>query len=255
MTGPEQQGQQTADGQNFVSRRPDVLRTPEREWEPRFSVLLISGKGSSGNTSSANNLARLYGIPPERVFHGGEIFRKYAKTDNGLGYIPRPRSLDESVDSEIIDLITTATIETPIIIEAKLAGALNRHLEQIAQEAGVELSEARFSVLKWANQTKRTEIARNKKNTQRLSKQEIQRQSADRDARDYEQWVGTHPWLSEYTNILDKNARDNNGEPIYDLVVDASRNSGEEADTIHIHETLRLRGLVTERQRPIGNNN
>lgn len=231
------------------------IENKEGHWIPKFALLVISGKGSVGNTSTANFTADMYGIPSEQVFHAGEIFREYRDKMHpdhpdhaSVAFIQRPEHLDKIVDELVIKKIMDATPDKPLIIEAKLGAALLRYVEQQARALGIALPAPRAAILKWADSDKRVEIARKKAGTEVLPLREIRRQSADRDRADLEQWDSVHPWLSEYRNILDKNAKDDEGNPLYQDIVDASDHKGPHEDFDDLNEKLVRLGLVVPKE-------
>lgn len=238
------------------TEQPNSTEAKEGEWVPKFALLVISGKGSVGNTSTADYAAKLYGIPEERVFHAGEKFREYRDRMNpehpdheSVAFIERPEHLDQIIDELVIKKLLEASVENPMIVEAKLGGALLRYVEQQAKRLGATLPTPRAAILKWADRDKRAEIARKKEGTEVLTLKEIQKQSSERDKRDTEQWVKVHSWLQGYSNILDKNARDDEGNPLYQDFVDASEHSGPEEDFEDLNEKLVRLGLVVPKER------
>lgn len=240
------------------TEKPQTQEDGERLYTPKFALLVISGKGSVGNTSTADYAAKLYGIPQENVFHAGEVFREYddkMKPDHpehdSVAFIERPEQLDKIVDEAVLTKLMEASIESPMIVEAKLGGALLRYLEQQARSLGIDLPAPRAAILKWADSKKRMEIAKKKKGSTGLEAAEIRKQSSDRDARDKERFNTVHPWLQGFSNILEKNARDNEGNPIYQDFVDASDHDGPEEDFVDLNEKLLRLGLVIEREREL----
>ena len=219
-----------------------------KEYEPAFTRMTVSGKGSSGNSAFSHGVATRYGIPSDNVYHGGKIMREILGVDDSaVGYIKRPFNLDRQIDRQIEVLLAQAT-RTPAIIEAKLGGVLNRHLEQQSRSLRVITQEPRVAVLKVASLEKRAQIAQSKPGNESISIEELIEKSLDRDKKDLAQWIRIHPWLAYYTDILGRDAKDNEGQPIYDLVVDSSESSLEE-DLDIAHEFLLTNGLVSEVRR------
>ncbi len=214
----------------------------EREYEPLFAKSIISGSGSVGNTSFANRMATALGISSSRIFHAGEIVRARQNASRDVGYITRTQDLDREVDREITRLLSQAT-KIPTIIEAKLGAVFNRHLQQMSEELGIVLAGPRIAILKYANPEKRAIIARSKPGNEVFSLAELMEKSLERDRLDLKQWIQVHPWLADYHNIHEKDATDNHGKPIYDIVVDSSDSTLEE-DIQYINQQLLQRGLL-----------
>lgn len=232
-------------------KRPEVpavelSRPPEQLYVPHYAILTVAGRSSSGNSSFAKLIAAQHGISDDQLFSAGKVFRDYRgqtnpeQNYNSVEPIDRPAALDDDVDEYIAELYRNASIEHPQIVEAKLSGTKLRHLEQL----GEPLPHPRISTIKWAPMKKRLFIARIKNPDSKLS--DLKEYTKGRDKDDPIKWdrVPSNAYLRDYTNILDKNARDNEGRPLYQIVVDSTNHKSVEEDVDYFNEELLRIGLI-----------
>lgn len=207
------------------------------------------GKAGRGNSSMADNLAKLYGIPTERVFHGGDIVKKIKEEQGELivGPYTRDPRIDHLVDARIIELIMSATTENPVIIESKLAGLFMHHIEHLADEQEVVLPAPRWSIIKEATAEKSAQIQITKGELKDMSQDLMIGYITGRDEQDEQHWRGLYGWMDGWTNILEHGAKCNNGSPIYnDLIV---AQDSPELDIRDAHIGLLRVGLI-EKMKP-----
>lgn len=220
----------------------EIQRSPEQIYRAKFAALLIAGRGSSGNTSLAEGVAKLCGIPTDQIYFAGKIVREYDESQNPnhipntVGPIERPAAVDESVDNEIVRRIKNSSPEQPQIIEGKMSGYLLRELEKEAKAKGETLPSPRIAILKWAPNKKRLQIARSKKGS--ITVKEIKAMEDQREADNLLRWENVHSPLKGYKNLLSKSARDDEGKELYQDVIDATKHSTAQEDIDELIEKL-----------------
>ena len=204
--------------------------------KPKVSIL-ISGPSRTGKTSAANILAERYGIRNVKI---GELFRELTKIDNAK-WVDRPEALDREMDEKQAEMIRTATSDDPFILEARLA-AFIASKERRHRDLPVA------TVLFWAPE--RVRMERQLKKALRddpessVTLEELLRGERKREEGDRELWRKVHPELDD-RNVFDPAFADENGRPVYDLIVD-SRMGMPDTCADYVHDWLVERGAFTE---------
>jgi len=201
---------------------------------PTVSVL-ISGPSRTGKTSAANILAERYGIPNIKI---GEMFRQRTGIDTS-SFVERDPAIDREMDNLQSDLIRSASSESPFILEGRLAAFLASH-ERAQRPLPV------VTVLFWAPHEVR--MKRQLRKVRRdhpdwnVTLAELAEGEREREARDMAIWKSLHPWL-DAENLFDPDLTDENGRPVYDLVVD-TRMGMPHACADHVHDWLHAKGMI-----------
>ncbi len=90
---------------------------------PRFGVITISGRSGTGKTAVAEALAEMYSIPHSRNIKTGQLFREISQSGQEIqGFMEREEFIDHEMDIRQRDLIQASSVDTPLILEGRLAG-------------------------------------------------------------------------------------------------------------------------------------
>jgi cytidylate kinase len=204
--------------------------------KPNVSIL-ISGPSRTGKTTAANILAERYGIRNIKI---GELFRELTHIDNAK-FVDRPEALDREMDEKQAEMIRTASADDPFILEARLAAFLASKQRRTAEPPVV-------TVLFWAPE--RVRMERQLKKALRDDPQstatleDLLQGERKREAGDRELWKKVHPELDD-RNVFDPAFADENGRPVYDLIVD-SRMGMPDTCADYVHDWLVERGAFSE---------
>ena len=248
----------------------------DKDWKINKARVSISGKGSTGNSSLAESLAEKYHLPRTRIFHVGDKMRK-----GYTGIAPFVLSIDEHRMTDygtMLNVLAAPHIDPePAIFDAKLGGVMIHYLRRLAEDHDLprlikemdqqhafnyypdyaflrDLKDGKiilpdvFTLVNWATQVKRLEIAMSKDSTANLTESQIRRTSSRRDRTNLEEWIEAHPWMRDWHNVLERDATDENGRLIYDRIINSSRRTAEEV-TQETHGIFVQEGVVVERGR------
>lgn len=203
------------------------------ETKPNVSIL-ISGPSRTGKTSAANILAARYGIPNIKI---GEEFRRRTGIDTSK-FVDRPEELDRELDDFQSGMIREASASEPYILEARLAAFL------ASRERSVNRALPIVTVLFWAPENVRMERQLRKVRRDNpgstATLQQLLAGEREREANDLALWKQVHPDLDD-KNVFDPELADEDGWPVYDLVVD-TRMGMPTFCADHVHEWLMERG-------------
>lgn len=194
--------------------------------KPHVSIL-ISGPSRTGKTTTAELLAARYGIKKVKI---GEEFRKLTGIDTSR-FVDRPEELDRQIDETQSRLIREATRDEPFILEARLAAYLASKERQGRPDLPI------ITVLFWAPEHVRMErqlrkVRRDDPHT-KVTLEDLRDGEREREARDLALWKAVHPDIDD-KNIFDPALTDDNGKPVYDLVVDTRLGMPDTcADAVH----------------------
>jgi cytidylate kinase len=194
--------------------------------KPNRSIL-ISGPSRTGKTTTAELLAARYNIDKVKI---GEKFRELTGIDTSK-FVDRPEELDRQIDEMQSKLIREATAQTPFILEARLAAFLASRERMLNPHLPI------VTVLFWAPEHVRMErqlrtVRRDDPNT-RVTLEDLRDKEREREAGDLKLWQAVHPDLIG-KNVFDPALTDDNGKPVYDLVVDTRLGMPDTcADAVH----------------------
>ena len=189
--------------------------------------ILISGPSRTGKTTTAELLAARYGIRKVKI---GEEFRRLTGIDTGK-FVDRPEELDRQIDETQSRLIREATAKDPFILEARLAAFLASKERRLQPDLPI------ITVLFWAPEHVRMErqlrkVRRDDPHT-KLTLEDLRDGEREREARDLALWKAVHPDIDD-KNVFDPALTDDNGKPVYDLVVDTRLGMPDTcADAVH----------------------
>lgn len=208
----------------------EVIKSPE-VWGPLFSVITISGPSGVGKTKVAEFLAKRYGIPEDRFIKTGRILRELA--GDATGYIKRPISVDRKLDSRQVEIVRTARVEKPVILEGRLAGVIASEERRKARKQGADLPVVSVLLTASSRIRHRRILTRDKERNPSLTLREVKSLTQEREIGDRGRWKEVHPELIKGDPFLPSNI-DRDGNPIYDAVISTSRLPVEGvAETIH----------------------
>jgi cytidylate kinase len=194
--------------------------------KPNRSIL-ISGPSRTGKTTTAELLAARYNIDKVKI---GEKFRELTGIDTSK-FVDRPEELDRQIDEMQSKLIREATPQAPFILEARLAAFLASRERMLKPDLPI------VTVLFWAPEHVRMErqlrkVRRDDPNT-RVTLEDLREKEREREAGDLKLWQAVHPDLIG-KNVFDPALTDDNGKPVYDLVVDTRLGMPDTcADAVH----------------------
>ena len=201
---------------------------------PTVSIL-ISGPSRTGKTSAANILAERYGIPNIKV---GEKFRERTGIDTS-SFVERDPAIDREMDNRQLEWIRSASPDSPFILEGRLAAFL-------ASQERANRPLPVVTVLFWAPWEVRMERQLRKVRRDhpdwKVTLAELAAGEREREARDMAIWRSVHPRL-DAENLFDPDLTDQDGRPVYDLVVD-TRMGMPDTCADHVHDWLSANALI-----------
>ena len=240
-----QQEQGPRNGESLVSREILV---------PLFGGITISGRSGTGKTVAMELLAQKYGIKTERKRKTGEIIREITQARRtSRGFMERSEEVDERVDSEQKQIIESASVDNPFILEGRLAGFLAAENPNVVKVLFVAKSEIRMRrIFKRALEDRDEEIGHLQKDLEaaygknadpsvisyfletlsavqeeEITLETVKKKEQERERGDLVRWRKTHPALSEVDPFNPAN-RDSNGRHIYNFVVNTNQLSAEQ---------------------------
>lgn len=240
--------------ERLTPHTPLEISPKEEVLIPVPDVLTISGYSGVGKTTVAYILKRLFHMRFEKT--GGEKFREWYEKTTGqkvLGFADRDPSVDIALD-DYTSLRIKQTIKTgrKVIVEARLGGWLAKKVEnaQASQrEPREEKPRQTFRVLLRASEGYRITRLRRRINEERekadlppLSFTQVARSTREREQKDLAIWRRAHPELLNIDPLSEEN-RDENGEPIYNLIVNTD-NLSVVGVADKIYRELQARGLL-----------
>lgn len=202
-----------------ISYDPDA--SSQSPLELRVGCLTISGESGTGKTVIAEMLANRYGIPSNRNLKVGDLFRTIVGTPV-VGYVDRELTLDRQLDRLQAQIINDADPTQPFILEGRLAGVIASEEIRRAEENNetppsvVRLLFTGDELIR-AQRVWRREVQTNPD----LTLEQVLEQGRERLRGDNQQWSKLHPQLAGIHPHSSLN-QDNEGNPIYDLVVDTT---------------------------------
>jgi cytidylate kinase len=188
--------------------------------------ILISGPSRTGKTTAAEFMAKRYDMKNVKI---GEVFRERTGIDTAK-FVDRPEALDREMDDLQSTMIREATPDEPFILEGRLAAYL-ASIERAAKPLPI------VTVLFWAPEHVRMERqlrkARRDDPRTTLTLEDLRDGEREREARDLALWKAVHPELDD-KNVFDPDLTDEDGRPVYDLVIDTRIGMPEAcADAVH----------------------
>ena len=199
--------------------RPEILPSKERP-QLLIDVLTLTGHPGTGKTSTIKALSPLLHIPKSRIFQAGEEFRALMKEDV-LDYAKRSVNLDRELDSRMTEFMRNSLNAKPVIAEGRLAAWIAKRLvsDQIAGQNSDPLRVV-SALLKADPETKAQRVfGRDGKKNPDLTIEEVREKNVHRATMDLRQWRKAYPELAEI-DPLDSDLLDQNGEKVYDLIID-----------------------------------
>lgn len=262
--------------------KKEQIRPPE-VYRPKFAVLAISGPSGTGKTAIATRLAEMYGIPMDehnpddmeknRVIKVGEKMRKLlAKKGKMLGFVQREEAIDKRIDNWQANLIRKTTIDSPIILEGRVAGII--HSEERAKMLKHRVASKRqilpvVPILLYAKQEVRFKRIQEREikavlkklreevgeeltpeeavelypdRFKNLSLDVITAKTREREKGDLKRWRKMHPQIG-LEGPFSPGIKDKEGRNIYDLNVSTSNRTVDEV-VDYIHQSLVEKGWV-----------
>lgn len=245
---------------------------------PMFGGLTISGPSGTGKTAVMEILSEKFDISPARRFKTGKIIRDITKTGNTIrGFMKRDEAVDQEIDNVQKEIIRSADINSPFILEGRLAGVLateeltlhpNLNVVRMLFTAPSEVRMRR--ILKRSLKDKGETVSSLEKEYEKaleqhadpgaieylsqrlleeksevLSLRTIKEKEKERENEDLKRWRKTHESLRGVTPFNPAN-KDNKGKHIYNLVVHTGNLSVEQVVN-QITEELVNQGLLEKR--------
>jgi cytidylate kinase len=225
--------------------RLEVLGFPESELT--LSLVTVAGDTFTGKTGLAERLAKRLKFPKASTFLVGQRMRETEKAGQGAqGFIPRDLAIDKAFDLRQDDIISDATTEKPALLESRLAALkakrirpldsvsilllasegerkrravrrttddLNKRINEVKKRLPGETNPIIVEGDRFVLATLRDQLAT-------LDADEIWEQEKGRESGDEDRYRELYPWFNEIKGgYMDPELTDENGRPIYDIVV------------------------------------
>lgn len=223
---------------------PEIVASPE--YTLTIPYITISGRSGTGKSHTAELLAESLGVKPENNIKTGALFRE-SLGQRGItveGFAKREKEFDAKLDQRQAEYMQTTTVDSPRILEGRLAGIINRELKRTALENNRPIPHG-ISLLFICEQPERERRQTARKIEE--DPQEIIHKNFQRDTGDFAFWQKMHPMLQGKTieNLYDapKDREGNPTNPLYDIVIDTTNSSVEEV-TKNILDLLVQKGLA-----------
>lgn len=233
--------------EKLVERKLD-LTNPEQPFHKEIIYLLeasaitISGPSGSGKTTEGMFLAKEYGI---KLYEAGGAFREKVREERHheiIGPAIRTTEEDMNIDEKVAVWVKKSKDEKRII-EGRLAGYVSSKVINEMTQNGETPPKVIKILIKADFKTRIDRIfQRQVLENPNITREEIEQETLKREAYDLEIWYKSHPKLvgkdpfsEEFTDDL--------GNKVYDLVINTSNMSPEQAAKI-VHTELVRRGLV-----------
>jgi cytidylate kinase len=212
---------------------PEIRYNEREPVKANFACLTISGLSGTGKTEAGILLAERLGIPDEQFIRTGLLFRAAREKITGesvIGYQDRSLDIDREIDLQQREVIISATIQKPVILEGKLAGIIKQEVEKERQD--LENTPPLISFLFYTPEDVRMErvVSREHKKHPEKTRKEIIQSTLKRDEGDIGQWQKAHPSLA---NIDPFNPE--NSQHVYDLVIDTTASIEEVVEKVLVY--------------------
>lgn len=238
--------------QDRLLKREQLVARENAKWELCVTIpsIRISGQAGAGKTTIANELAKMLGLPVIKV---GQIDRGRVPTDTD--YRKRSDSYDRALDAEIVQVLQEATLESPEIVEANLAGVLGNFVDANRTEKGISI----LVVAREQERVRRIHRRQNEKRAQEkklpLSQREVRIQTRQRHEGNLKKWRKLYD-TRQYKLIGENDphkpgAKDPRGHLFATIVIDTT-NATTVADSLRIMRRKLMEEGIIRRKRVTG---
>lgn len=198
-----------------------------------LDVLTLTGYAGTGKSATIRSLAPPLDVPKSRIFQAGEMFREMIREDTGqevLDFAERSVQLDIELDNRMTEFMRNSREVGLTIVEGRLAGWIAKRLVSEAKRQKRKSLHV-LSVILGAEEEIRVGrvLKRDIRKNPNLTFEEVWAKTRNRADKDLEQWRKAYPELAEI-DPLDPELVDQNGNRVYDLVVDT--------DHLRVHQVV-----------------
>lgn len=212
-----------------------------------FYVATLGGGPGTGTTATVELHSKRLGV---KFTARGEVFKRWDRRfgeDTGvIGFAPRTVSVDQALDEKTENRMKRANdTQSPLIVESRLSALIAKKLQnegRIQQGPRILLTASNDIA---AHRVWRRENKKKKDFTKTVK--DVKANLQERRAKDLEQWWKAYPELSG-KNPMDPDFRDENGEKVYDIVIDTNNITVVQVEELLYSELIK-RGYLTQRGR------